>query len=182
MIDITVQQVIMTALQAQKIMTSQSSESQSQSSSVKNDDHIIVSVWKTEDFNYFQSNLADKNNTHTIIIKNQTHYQNIYVFTDCAQDIAVNKDETMIKNNLHVCLHRTALSWHTIELSDIKKKIMWALFLEKKWILVLVKWFKSRILKAVDKLQHLSFFMKNIKAEINVTKFTQTVFRYVKIA
>ena len=44
MIDAAVQQVIMTALQAQKIMISQSSESQSQSSFVKNDDHIIISV------------------------------------------------------------------------------------------------------------------------------------------
>ena len=44
MIDVTVQQAIMTALQAQKITTSQLSESQSQLSSVKNDDHIIISV------------------------------------------------------------------------------------------------------------------------------------------
>ena len=44
MIDAAVQQAIMTALQAQKIMTSQSSESQSQLLSVKNDDHIIISV------------------------------------------------------------------------------------------------------------------------------------------
>ena len=44
MINITVQQAIMTALQAQKITASQSSESQSQSSSVKNDDYIFVSV------------------------------------------------------------------------------------------------------------------------------------------
>ena len=44
MINIAVQQAITAALQAQKIMTSQSSESQSQLSSVKNDDHIIISV------------------------------------------------------------------------------------------------------------------------------------------
>ena len=53
MINTAVQQAITAALQAQKIMTSQSSESQSQSSSVKNDDHIFVSVWKIEDFDYF---------------------------------------------------------------------------------------------------------------------------------
>ena len=44
MIDAVIQQAIMTALQAQKIMTSQSSKSQFQLSSVKNDDHIIISV------------------------------------------------------------------------------------------------------------------------------------------
>ena len=44
MIDITVQQAITAALQAQKITASQSSESQSQSSSIKNDDHITVPV------------------------------------------------------------------------------------------------------------------------------------------
>ena len=44
MINITVQQAITAALQAQKITASQSSESQSQSSSVKDDDHIIISV------------------------------------------------------------------------------------------------------------------------------------------
>ena len=69
MIDAAVQQAITAALQAQKITTSQSSESQSQSLSVKNDDHITVSVWKTEDLNYFQSNLADKNDAHTVMIK-----------------------------------------------------------------------------------------------------------------
>ena len=83
MIDAAIQQVIITALQAQKIMTSQSSESQSQLSSVKDDDHIIVSVWKTEDFDYFQSNLVDKNNAYTVIIESQTHYQDVYIFTDC---------------------------------------------------------------------------------------------------
>ena len=88
----------------------------------------------------------------------------------------------MIKNNLHVCLCETALSWHTIELLNIEKKIMQALFLEKKWILTFVKQFKSRILKAVDKLEHFSFFMKNVKAGISITEFTQTVFRYVKAA
>ena len=44
MINAAVQQAITAALQAQKIMTSQSSESQSQLLSVKNDDHIIISV------------------------------------------------------------------------------------------------------------------------------------------
>ena len=107
--------------------------------SVKDDDHITVSVWKTEDLGYFQPNLADKNDAHTVMIESQTHYWDVYIFTDHARDVAVNKDETMIKNNLHVCLHKTALSWHTIELSDIEKKIMQALFLEKKWILILVK-------------------------------------------
>src|SRR5947207_1843020 len=74
MIDAAVQQAITAALQAQKIMTSQSSESQSQSSSVKNDDHITVSAWKTEDLGYFQPNLADKNDAHTVMIESQTHY------------------------------------------------------------------------------------------------------------
>ena len=73
------------------------------------------------------------------MIKNQTHYQDVYVFTDHAWDVAADKDETMIKNNLHVCLCRTALSWHTIEFSDFKKKIMQALSLEKEWISALVK-------------------------------------------
>ena len=59
---------------------------------------------------------------------------------------------------------------------------MQALSLEKAWISVLVKQFKSRISEAVDKLQHLSFSMKNVKAEMSIIKFTQTVFRYVKAA
>ena len=139
MINTAIQQVITAALQAQKIMTSQSSESQFQSSFVKNNDHIIVSAWKIKNFDYFQSNLTDKNNTHTIMIKSQTHYQNVYIFTDYIWDVAADKDETMIKNNLHVCLCKTVLNWHTIELSDIKKKIMQALFLKKEWISVLVK-------------------------------------------
>ncbi len=101
---------------------------------------------------------------------------------NCAWDIAVNKSEAMIKNNLHIYLHKTALSWHIIELSDIEKKVMWALLLEKEWISILIKQFKSRISEAVDKLQHLTFSMKNIKTEISVTEFAQTVFRYVKAA
>src|SRR5436190_21589708 len=74
MINAAVQQAITAALQAQKIMTSQSSESQSQSLFIKNNDHILVSVWKIEDLDYFQSNLADKNDAHMIMIENQTHY------------------------------------------------------------------------------------------------------------
>ena len=181
MIDVTVQQAIMTALQAQKIMISQSSESQFQSSSVKNNDHIIVSVWKTEDFDYFQSNLADKNDAHTIIIKSQTHYWDVYIFTDHVWNVTVNWNEEMIKNNLHVCFQETTLSWHTIEFLNIEKKIMWALSLKEKWILIFIKQFKSRI-SEVDKLQHLTFFMKNVKMRTNVTKFMQTVFKYVKTA
>ena len=66
------------------------------------------------------------------MIESQIHYQDVYIFIDCAQDMTVNKDKIMIKNNLHAYLHKTVLSWHTIELSDIKKKIMQALFLEKE--------------------------------------------------
>ena len=74
MINITVQQAITAALQAQKITAPQSSESQSQPSSAKDDDHIIVPAWKTEDLGYFQPNLADKNDAHTVMIGSQTHY------------------------------------------------------------------------------------------------------------
>ena len=117
-----------------------------------------------------------------IIIKSQTHYWDVYIFINHVWDVAADKNKTMIKNNLHVCLHETVLSWHTIEFSDIEKKIMQALFLKKEWISALVKWFKSRISEVVDKLQHLSFFMKNVKAEMSITEFAQTVFRYVKAA
>jgi len=59
---------------------------------------------------------------------------------------------------------------------------MQTLLLKKEWISAFVKQFKSRILKAVDKLQHLLFFIKNVKAGMSITKFAQTVFRYVKAA
>ena len=152
MINAAIQQAITAALQAQKIIISQSSESQSQSLFIKNNNHIIISVWKIKNLDYFQSNLTDKNDTHTIMIKSQTHYWNVYVFTDYVWNVAVNKNKTMIKNNLHVCLCETVLSWHIIEFSNIEKKIMWALFLKKEWISVFIKQFKSRILKIVDKL------------------------------
>ena len=116
------------------------------------------------------------------MIKSQTHYQDIYIFTDCVWDVAVDKDKTMIKNNLHVCLCKTALSWHTIEFSDIEKKIMWALLLKEEWISALIKQFKSRISEAVDKLQYFTFSIKNVKTETSVMKFMQTVFRYIKTA
>ena len=115
------------------------------------------------------------------MIENQIHYQDIYIFTDHAQDMTADRNKKMIKNNLHVCLHETALSWHTIELSNIEKKIMQTLSLKKEWILTFIKQFKSRISKVVNKLQHLTFSMKNVKAETTVTEFVQTVFKYVKI-
>ena len=34
----------------------------------------------------------------------------------------------------------------------------------------------------IDKLQHFTFFMKDVKTGTSITKFTQTVFRYVKTA
>ena len=66
-----------------------------------------------------------------IMIESQTHYQDIYVFTNHAWDVAASRNKEMIKNNLHVCFCETALNWHTIEFSDIEKKIMWALLLKK---------------------------------------------------
>ena len=121
-INITVQQIITAPLQAQKIIISQSSKSQFQSSSVKNNNHIIISIWKIENFDYFQSNLANKNNTHTIMIKSQIHYQNIYIFINYVQDMTADRNEEIIKNNLYVCFHKTMLSWHIIKFSDIQKK------------------------------------------------------------
>ena len=32
----------------------------------------------------------------------------------------------------------------------------------------------------IDKLQHLTFSMKDVKTDMSVTEFTQTVFKYVK--
>ena len=76
---------------------------------MKNDDHISVSAWKIKNLDYFQSNLADKNNTHTIMIKNQTYYWDVYIFTDHVWDVTADRNKEMIKNNLHVCLYKTAL-------------------------------------------------------------------------
>ena len=74
MIDAAVQQAITAALQAQKTTAPQSPESQSQLSPAKDDNHITIPAWKTEDLGYFQSNLADKNDGHTVMVGSQTHY------------------------------------------------------------------------------------------------------------
>jgi len=77
---------------------------------IKDNNYVIILAWKIKDLEYFQSNLTNKNDAYIVIIKSQTYYQNIYVFTNHAQDIVASKNEAIIKNNLHVCLHKIVLS------------------------------------------------------------------------
>ena len=78
--------------------------------SVKDNDHSIVLVWKIKELDYFQSNLVNKNDAHIITTKNQTHYQDIYIFMNHVQDVIADRNEEMIRNNLHICLHKIVLS------------------------------------------------------------------------
>ena len=96
--------------------------------------------------------------------------------------MAATKTESLVKNNVHACLQETALSWHTIELSDLEKLALQTATLEDGWIKALIKRFKPRISESIDKIQNASFSMIDIQAKNSIIEFTQTIFQYTKAA
>ena len=97
-----------------------------------------------------------------MLVGNQSHYQDVYVFTDCIHDMATTKTKSLVKNNVHACLRETALSWHTIELSNLEKLALRTATLEDGWIKALIKRFKPRISESIDKIQNASFSMIDV--------------------
>ena len=52
------------------------------------------------------------------------------MFIDRIRYLAAQKDEAIVKNNLHASLQDTALSWHIVELLELEKDALKALSLE----------------------------------------------------
>ena len=85
------------------------------------------STWNFDDIEFFDLNYEKKS---TAIEKILTHsdkniyYKNVYVFVKKIKEIIIVLDVEQIRRNLFSCLKDTIFMWHTVELSNITRRIL----------------------------------------------------------
>jgi GTP:adenosylcobinamide-phosphate guanylyltransferase len=83
--------------------------------------------WNFADIDFFDSNFDEKfafTNEALIHADKNTYYKDVHVFVERIKKMIIVLELDMIRKNLLSCLRDFVLMWHTIELSNVFKRIL----------------------------------------------------------
>ena len=135
--------------------------------------------WSAKNIEFFDSTADDTD--FIINIDKHVCYRDVYVFTNRLKDMTVIKDDNKLKIVISQCLRESALTWHSIELSTLKKKMLREISLVN-WYNALIRRFKKRTFVALVNMQTIKYIMKNARLHKNFKIFAQNFFRSIKAA
>lgn len=79
--------------------------------------------WNQSDLGYFDLHLDNKAHSlgEVVSVEKDVYYHNIVLFTQRIQNLVTFKGATLVKANIAMSLHGSALEWYTSELSDFNQ-------------------------------------------------------------
>lgn len=126
--------------------------------------------------------IPTKKKNETMITMNcHVFYRDVYVFVDRFRDMAFLRKKNRLKIVISQCLRGSALMWHFMKLSDMKKEYFKIVILNQ-WKHALIYRFKKRTFMTLTKLQNVKYIMTDARIEKNSRNFAQDIFRHVKVA
>ena len=133
--------------------------------------------WSAKNIEFFDSTADDTD--FIINIDKHVCYRDVYVFTNRLKDMIVIKNDSNFKIVISQCLRESALTWHSIELSTLKKKMLKKTSLVN-WYNALIRRFKKRTFVALTSMQTIKYIMKNARLHKNSKIFAQNFFRSIE--
>ena len=141
------------------------------------------STWNSDDIEFFDSNYEKKSAAIEKILTHSNkniYYKNVHVFVKKVKKMIIVFDVEQTRRNLFFCLKDTILMWHTVELSNITRRI---LIYEKnvnEWMTILITRFKFQTATATTQLFRKTYIMKNAWKRRKFRKYTQKIIRWIK--
>lgn len=111
-------------------------------SNSSNETRNFIKKWIYEDVDFFD--FSYKDNSFIINVDKHVFYRDIYTFINRLKDMTIHRTFDKIKNFISQCFRKSALIWHSAELSDLEKKMLRKTSLTM-WYNALIKRFKQRI-------------------------------------
>ena len=91
------------------------------------------------------------------------------------------RDENKLRIIISQCLRDSAVIWHLIKLSQMKKNFLREINLNS-WYIVLTNRFKKRASIALQRIQKKRYITSHVREQKNFRSFAQDIFKHVKIA
>ena len=124
-----INQIFQATLQA--FQTNIANQSQSQLTSIaelfaQSSKHIDLK-WNAFELRFFDSLYDEKSAVIGNVIENfdkNTYFRDIHIFIERIKNIAQIKNDTIVRNNLYICLRETVLTWYISNLKENQKKLI----------------------------------------------------------
>ena len=104
--------------------------------------------WKAEEVGFFNPGLDDPDNVPIITIGRHSFYRDVYSYVDRLKDLVKQRSPNKLRTILPECFRGNAQIWYSVELGEMEKDLLRSVLIEK-WYNVLIKKFKTRILRVL---------------------------------
>ena len=104
--------------------------------------HEPVLRFNPDDVGYFDPFYDNKSSDTAADVEHSgkaTYFRDVYTFIDRIRDVARAKGETLVRQNLQLCLRGSAMVWYTRELTEDSKRLLgynveeWYRLLQSRW-------------------------------------------------
>ena len=141
---------------------------------------------KADDVGFFDPSYEDANNTSAkdapvVNAGRHVFYRDVYAFVDRLKDMAHLKGEEKIREVLPTCFRGTALTWHSMELTELEKRGLRNATVDE-WSETLIEKFKERTSVALQHLQSEHYNMNDARQGRTPRSFAQSMLRHAKAA
>ncbi|KAI1281036.1 hypothetical protein F5Y07DRAFT_317004 [Xylaria sp. FL0933] len=135
-----------------------------------------TSILKAEEVGFFNPSFKDHDGSGAVAQGKQTIYTDVWAFTDRLTHLAVTHGEDKVRTVWTTCLQATALSWHTMELTDLEKDALRTGDV-KRICTALQNRFKTNHSDALLSLQQKKFTLHDLRQGKSLRPFIQGVIR-----
>lgn len=137
-----------------------------------------VKPWIFEDIDFFD--LDEKMSENAIfIVDRHVFYRDVYVFVDRFEDMTSLRKKNRLRIVIPQCLRKSAIIWHIIELSEMKKAYFRTATMTQ-WKTAFIIRFKERASIALIKLQIIRYIIADAKTKKDPRMIVQNIFRHAK--
>ena len=141
--------------------------------------------WNAFELRFFDSLYDEKSAIIDNVIEHfdkNTYFRDIHIFIERIKNIAQIKDDTIVRNNLYICLRKTILTWYTSNLEKNQKRLIKLSNKMNEWIRILLKKFNQFLNIVMIIVIREKYIMKDVKCKRKLIEYAQIITRAVKFA
>jgi hypothetical protein len=141
--------------------------------------------WNSENIDFFDSNFERKSaftDEAVIHADKNIYYRDVHVFVERIKKMIIILEFEMIRKNLLSCLRELILVWHTIELFDVSRRILFYEENVNEWIQTLIARFKTQVTTTTINLLKERYTLTDAERNRESREYAQKVIRWIKSA
>jgi hypothetical protein len=139
----------------------------------------------SDDIEYFDLNFDEKSaftDKAVLHVSKNIYYKNVHVFVKKIKKMIIMLESEMLKKNLSSCLRESVLMWHTAELVDVFKRILFYEENVNEWIQTFIARFKTQVTTTTVNLLKERYILTNAERNRESREYAQKIIRWIKFA